>query len=108
MDKAIFMNDITPEELIERQTKGESLNILDVREPYEYEEFNLGAKLIPLGDLKEKLEEIRNWCNSEIVVHCRSGNRSAAAKAFLIQNGFTNVRSLLGGIVAYQFMESKE
>lgn len=97
-----MITDISPEELKQRMDAGEKLIILDVREPYEYDEYNIGAKLIPLGELRDQLNDLEEWADEELVVHCRSGARSAAAKAFLMQNGFTRVRSLLGGIMAYQ------
>ncbi|MBL7837992.1 MAG: rhodanese-like domain-containing protein [Bacteroidetes bacterium] len=96
------MTDITAQELKERIDKGEKLNIIDVREPYEYEEYNIGAMLVPLGDLQGKIDDLDEWLNEEVIVHCKSGARSAAAKAFMMQNGFTNVRSLLGGILELQ------
>jgi len=91
------MNDITVEELKERIEKGEVLNILDVREQDEYNDFNLKGKLIPLGNIPSALEELEDWQNEEIIVHCKRGGRSAAAKDFLSKNGFSNVRNLLGG-----------
>ncbi len=93
--------DITVQELKERLDKGETFNFLDVREDYEYEEENLGAKLIPLGELPDRIEEISNWKNEEVIVHCRSGARSGRATAFMEGQGFTNVRNVLGGIIAY-------
>lgn len=93
--------DITVQELKERLDKGETFNFLDVREDYEYEEENLGAKLIPLGELPDRIEEISDWKNEEVIVHCRSGARSGRAKAFMEGQGFTNVRNVLGGILAY-------
>lgn len=96
------MTDINAQELKERIEKGEALNIIDVREQYEYEEYNIGAQLIPLGDLPSKVDDLDDWQNEEVIVHCKSGARSAAAKAFLVQNGFTNVRNLIGGILAYK------
>jgi rhodanese-related sulfurtransferase len=93
--------DITVQELKERLDKGETFNFLDVREDYEYEEENLGAKLIPLGELPDRIEEIQDWKEQEVVVHCRSGARSGRAKAFMEGQGFTNVRNVLGGIMAY-------
>ncbi|MES2520212.1 MAG: rhodanese-like domain-containing protein [Bacteroidota bacterium] len=97
--------DITVQELKERLDKGEALNFLDVREDYEYDEQNLGAKLIPLGELADRVEEITDWKDSELIVHCRSGARSARAKAFLEGQGFTNVRNVLGGIMAYNELD---
>ena len=97
------MADITSTELHQRQQTGETLNIIDVREPWEHEEARIeGAQNIPLGTLPEKLDDIDEWKNQEIIVHCKSGSRSASAKAFLTQQGFTNVRNLVGGYQAYQ------
>lgn len=93
------MEDITVQELKARKDKGEALIVIDVREPHEYAEFNLGGKLIPLGDLAAQLDSLEDHKEKEIIVHCRSGARSAAAKAFLTQNGFLKVRNLLGGVV---------
>ena len=96
------MADINVSELHERMLKGEKLHLIDVREPYEYEEFNIGATLIPLGTLPSKLEELAELKNEEIIVHCRSGARSNNAKLYLMSEGFSNVRNLLGGMVAWQ------
>ena len=96
------MEDITGQELKERIAKGEKLNIIDVREQFEYDEFNIGAKLIPLGTLPDAMFEMNNLKDKEIIVHCKSGARSATAKAYLSQNGFTKVRNLLGGMLAWR------
>lgn len=93
--------DITAEELKSRLAKGEKLHILDVREEWEYEEKNIGALLIPLGTLPGRLQELEAWKQEEVIVHCRSGARSANAKAFLSQKGFGNMRNLVGGIERY-------
>ena len=94
--------DITIEELKERMDKGEQLNLIDVREEYEFDEFNIGATLIPLGELPDRLEEIEAWKEQEILIHCRSGARSGRAKEYLISEGYTNVRNVLGGMLAWQ------
>lgn len=96
------MADITCTELRERIQNGEKVNIIDVREAYEYEEFNIGAQLIPLGEIPSKLDELAHLKNEEIIVHCRSGARSNNAKLFMMENGFTNVRNLLGGMMEWQ------
>ena len=97
------MADITPAELHQRQQAGETPTIVDVRETWEHEEGRIpGAQNIPLGTLPDKLDDIDEWKNQEIIVHCKSGSRSTAAKAFLTQQGFTNVRNLVGGFMAYQ------
>lgn len=95
------MTDINAKELKERLDKGEKIMIIDVREPYEYEEYNIGGKLIPLGELQGQIDDLDDFKDEEIVVHCRSGARSSAAKGFMVQNGFTNVRNLIGGIMAF-------
>lgn len=97
--------DITVKELKERLDKGETLNFYDVREEYEYEDDNLGAKLIPLGDLPDHLDELEPLKNEEIIIHCRSGARSGNAQKYLQGNGFTNVRNVTGGILAYRQLE---
>jgi rhodanese-related sulfurtransferase len=94
--------DINATDLKDRITKGEALHIIDVREPYEFDEYNIGAQLIPLADLPGRLEDLKSIQHEEIILHCKSGNRSAAAKAFLTNNGFSNVKCLIGGITAYQ------
>ena len=94
--------DITVQELKERLDKGETLNLIDVREPNEYEADNIGATLIPLGDLPYRLDELDGLQDEEVIVHCRSGSRSAMAQKTLEQNGFNNVRNVTGGILAYR------
>ncbi len=99
--RSIIM-DITIEELKERMDKGENLNLIDVREEYEFDEFNIGATLIPLGELPDRLEEIEAWKDQEILIHCRSGARSGRAKEYLTSEGYSNVRNVLGGMLAWQ------
>ena len=96
------MADITVEELKERLSNGEKLNLIDVREQWEFDEFNMGGQLIPLGELQGKIDDLDDLKNVEVIVQCKAGGRSAAAQAFMIQNGFTNVRNLIGGAMAYQ------
>jgi rhodanese-related sulfurtransferase len=97
-----MIQDISVIELKRRIDAQEPLNILDVREQYEFDEFNLNGTLIPLGELPGRLDEIDSFKNEELIVHCRSGKRSATAQQFLIQNGFTNVRNLIGGVLDWQ------
>jgi rhodanese-related sulfurtransferase len=96
------MEDITVNELKERLEKGEKFHFLDVREEWEYEEDNLNADNIPLGELPHRLTELEEFKHEEIVVHCRSGARSGNAKKFMESKGFTKVRNVLGGILAYR------
>lgn len=94
--------DITVTELKQRLDSGESLHIIDVRESWEYEEFNINGKLIPLGDLQGKIDDLENWMNDEVIIHCKSGGRSAAAVDFMTRQGFKNARNLAGGMLAWQ------
>lgn len=95
------MEDITVKELKERMARNEPLNIVDVREGWEYEEKNIGARLIPLGSLPSRVEELEPLKDEELIVHCKSGKRSAQAKNFLESKGFTKVRNLETGIEGY-------
>jgi len=95
------MKDIDVQELKAKLDNKEDFILLDVRQPDEYEEYNIGAQLIPLGTLPARLFEFEDAKDKEIVVHCRSGARSANAKNFMISHGFTNVRNLLGGVIAW-------
>ncbi|MBM3937544.1 MAG: rhodanese-like domain-containing protein [Sphingomonadales bacterium] len=94
--------DISVIELKKRLDAGEKINLIDVREQFEYDEFNLGGELIPLGTLPGKLEDLETLRDEEVIVHCRSGARSGTAKMFLTQSGFTNVRNLIGGVLDWQ------
>lgn len=94
---------ISVEELKSRMDAGEKLNIIDVREPHEYAEFNIGAKLIPLGKIQAmQVEEIEDWKDQEVIIHCRSGQRSMVACLFLDTLGFKNTKNLTGGMLAWQ------
>ncbi|GAB4134294.1 MAG: hypothetical protein OHK0045_25260 [Raineya sp.] len=99
------MEDISTQELRQRIEAGEKLNILDVREPWEFEEDNLNGLLIPLGELPTRYQEIEAWKEQELIVHCRTGGRSGRAKEFLKSKGFSKVRNLLGGITEYREKE---
>ncbi|HRO09497.1 MAG TPA: rhodanese-like domain-containing protein [Saprospiraceae bacterium] len=91
--------DITVTELKQKMDNGDSFIFLDVREPFEYEEFNLNARLIPLGNIEASIADLEQYKDDEIIIHCRSGARSGTAKMILLQHGFTNVRNVLGGVL---------
>ena len=97
------MNNITPEEVKRRLDAGEKLNIVDVREPYENAEFNIGGTLIPLGNIQMmQIDEIEDQKDKEVIFYCRSGNRSGQACMFLDAMGFKNTKNLVGGMLAWQ------
>lgn len=75
--------------------------LIDVREQWEYDEGHLpGITLIPMGDVPNRLSEIPT--DKEVILTCRSGNRSGQVTDFLRQQGYTNVHNMEGGIVAWQ------
>ncbi|HWC53118.1 MAG TPA: rhodanese-like domain-containing protein [Chitinophagaceae bacterium] len=97
------MQNISVEELKLRRDNGEKLNLIDVREPDEYAEFNLGGTLIPLGKIQTmQIDEIEDLKDEEVIIHCRSGNRSMIACLFLDTLGFKNTKNLAGGVLAWQ------
>jgi len=97
------MQSISVEELKARLDAGETLHLLDVREPHEREEFNIGGKFLPLGKIqRSETEDIEDWTNEEVIVYCRSGNRSGQACLTLEMVGFSNLKNLSGGMLAWQ------
>jgi molybdopterin/thiamine biosynthesis adenylyltransferase/rhodanese-related sulfurtransferase len=92
--------EVSVHELKRKMNAGETFELIDVREPFEFEIARIhGAKLIPLGKINERTDELRH--ERMIVVHCHSGRRSAQAVRLLQQRGFTNVYNLEGGIDAW-------
>jgi molybdopterin/thiamine biosynthesis adenylyltransferase/rhodanese-related sulfurtransferase len=79
----------------------ENIFVLDVREPHEVPIASIGAPLIPVGSLAERVGEIASHRNDEVIIHCRSGARSQKAALILKEAGFTNVSNLAGGILAW-------
>ncbi|MFI5135656.1 MAG: rhodanese-like domain-containing protein [Chitinophagales bacterium] len=96
------MKEISVQELKTRIESGEKLNVIDVREEWEYEEFNIGARNIPLSVFMSKIEELENLKTEEVIIHCKAGVRSGQAVHVLQQFGFTNVKNLSGGLQAWQ------
>ena len=97
------MQNITIEEVKERLDKGEQLNLVDVREPHERADFNIGGAHVPLGQVQMmQVDELDNLKNEEVIVYCRSGNRSGQAAMILETLGFTNTKNLTGGMLAWE------
>ena len=97
------MKNITVEEVKQRLDAGEKLNLIDVREPHENAEFNIGGKLLPIGNIQSmQVEDIEDLKNEEVILYCRSGNRSGISASILDQLGFTNTKNLVGGMLAWQ------
>jgi adenylyltransferase/sulfurtransferase len=106
--EVLCMSEVIPEisiqELAEWQKEGRNFLLLDVREPSEYAECEMGGKLIPIGELPNRINELNPA--TQTIVHCRGGGRSKRAAALLKEAGFQDVRNLTGGITAW--MKAKE
>lgn len=98
-DTSREISEITVQELAEMQKQGNSFQLIDVREPYEYDISNLGGKLIPLKELENRVDELTK--EELIIVYCRTGKRSVKAVQTLLKVGFTSVKNLKGGILAW-------
>jgi rhodanese-related sulfurtransferase len=97
------MTNVTVQEIKQRLDNGEDVHLLDVREPDERAEFNIGGTFLPLGNiLTMQTDDIADWQNEEVIVYCRSGRRSVQAALTLESLGFTNVKNLEGGVLAWQ------
>ncbi len=96
------MKEITATELKQKMDNGENITLIDVREPYENGEYNIGGILIPLAEIPFSVDRIREMGDTEIVLYCRSGNRSGMAQKLLaIQHGIANTANLKGGVIAW-------
>ena len=97
------MTIITADDVKFRLESGEKLNLVDVREPHENAEFNIGGLLLPLGRVQTlQLDDIENLKDEELIVYCRSGNRSGQACQVLDMAGFKNTKNLVGGMLHWR------
>ena len=98
------MEQITVEELKSLYHENKNLHVIDVREGDEFEEFNIGAILLPLSDLRNMdTDAIEDWDEEEpIIVHCRSGHRSMEACLLLSTMGYVHPINVIGGILAWK------
>ena len=94
------MNEVTVHELKQMIDNKVDFQLIDVREEHEFETANLGGELIPLGTIVDEADRISK--EKPVIIHCRSGARSAAAvKELEMRFGFTNLANLKGGIMAW-------
>jgi molybdopterin/thiamine biosynthesis adenylyltransferase/rhodanese-related sulfurtransferase len=94
------LKEITAKELYDLQVKGDPIQIIDVREPHEYQIANIGGELIPLASVLDNAGQISR--DKKVIVHCKVGGRSATAIRELEEKfGYTNLYNLKGGILAY-------
>ena len=101
-DEGQEIDEASAAEVARRRESGEAFLFLDVREPEEFERSKIeGTTLVPLGELPDRVNELAVWKDKPIVVHCKSGGRSAEACQILVAAGFSNVVNLSGGIEAW-------
>ena len=97
------MTNISPEEVKSRLDKGEKLNLVDVRQPEETAEYNIGGIAVPLGNIQNmQTEDIDGLKDEEVIFYCRSGNRSGIAAMTMDQMGFSNTKNLTGGMLGWR------
>jgi rhodanese-related sulfurtransferase len=97
------MQNISAEELKRRMDAGEKINLIDVREPYENADFNIGGTLVTLGKIQTmQVDDIEDLKGEEVILYCRSGNRSGQACLILDTLGFINTKNLSGGMLGWQ------
>ncbi len=94
------MKEISVQELKDKMDNNVEFQLIDVREPFEYEVSNLNGINIPLSGVVIESDKISK--DIPVVIHCRSGKRSAQAIMLLEQEGFTNLSNLQGGILAWK------
>jgi rhodanese-related sulfurtransferase len=88
---------------LKEKLQQKNVQLIDVREPHERAEFNIGGIHLPLGKIQTmQIDDIEDLRNEELYVYCRSGVRSANACMILNQLGFTNVTNVQGGMLAWQ------
>jgi rhodanese-related sulfurtransferase len=97
------MKTIQVHELNKKLQNGENIHLVDVRESFEHDAFNIGGILLPLGEISmgdtQKIDHLKD---EEVYLYCRSGNRSGQAALILETMGFTNVTNVVGGMLAWQ------
>lgn len=94
------MKEVTVEELKQLQDNNADFQLIDVREEFEYEFSNLGGTPIPLAEIVDKQDQLSR--DKQVIIHCRSGKRSAQAIQVLERAGFDNLYNLRGGILAWK------
>ena len=93
------MQTISVDELKSRMDAGEKINLVDVRESFENADFNIGGRLVPLGKIQSmQVDELDDLKDQEVILYCRSGNRSAKAALCLHRAGHAQAWNLVGGV----------
>ena len=99
-NKLLTMKEVTVQELKKLMDSKADFQLIDVREPHEYDICHLNGELIPMSDIPNNVDKIAK--DKQVVIHCRSGKRSGDMLLWLEKNhGFTNLYNLKGGILAW-------
>ncbi len=93
------MKEMTVQELKDKLDQGESLKLVDVREPDEADICDIGGDLIPMGEVLQRIDELPQ--DRPLIIHCRSGKRSGKIVEKLEEKGYDNVYNLKGGVLAW-------
>lgn len=94
------MKELSVQELDEMRTAGKPHQLVDIREPWEVEICSIDAEHIPMGDIMDRAEELKR--DIPVIIHCRSGGRSAnVVNALEMHLGLENLYNLAGGILAW-------
>ncbi len=100
--EAMTIPELNVYELKAKMDRKDDFVLIDVREPYEHEIARIpGSRLIPLGQLENRLSELESFKNKEIIAHCQKGGRSSRAVEFLLRSGFKKVWNVVGGITEW-------
>lgn len=94
------MKEISVKELKKLMDEGADLQLIDVREPNEVAQANIGGLHIPMGNMADNVDKVEK--DKQVVVYCRSGRRSGTVVEFLERKGFDNAYNLAGGILAWK------
>ncbi|WP_420643288.1 rhodanese-like domain-containing protein [Candidatus Leptofilum sp.] len=101
LNEVLNLPDTVDVQMVATVKERDDVLVLDVREQWEYDEAHIpGVTLIPMGEVANRLSEIPT--DKEVIVTCRSGNRSGQITDFLRQQGYDNVHNMEGGILAWQ------
>ncbi|MEO8762348.1 MAG: rhodanese-like domain-containing protein [Bacteroidia bacterium] len=94
------MQEVTVQQLKSMMDAKEDFQLIDVREEYEHDAAQIGGELIPMGEVADNIDKISK--DKKVIVHCRSGKRSASIIQMLEQaHGYKNLYNLKGGIMAW-------
>lgn len=96
------MADLNRKDIEELKLNNIEFTLIDVRDDWEHQEFNIGGRNLPLGGIQEWIQGLSENKSAKYVMYCRSGARSGMAASFMTAQGFTDTHNLAGGVLAWQ------